>query len=97
LQPITLADDGFVDVAIDGVTVKLDLFAINNEIYDTAEKLKTADPNVRNLAIADLIKAKGFPTVSTKLACDLAEAIRLRIEGIKKKDDDTPVSSGSTA
>jgi len=92
LEPINLADDGFVDVTIDGVTQKLDLFEINNEFFAIREKLK--ETNEQNAAFVELIKSKGFPSVSHKLAIDLVDAIYERIDSLKKKPSDTPGSPG---
>jgi hypothetical protein len=88
MAAINLEDDGFIYVKIDGVEQRLDLFQLNNEIFAIMEKYKTASE--QNAAIAELVQAKGFPPVSHKLACNLANAVQNAMESLKKKPDGTP-------
>lgn len=91
MSGIDLGDeDGFIAVRFGDVEVQLDLYEVNNEIYEL-QKRHESQTTAFAQGVVDLLKAKGLPQVSHRVADRFAgEVFRLIDEmraAVKKKDE----------
>jgi hypothetical protein len=65
---IDLDDDGFIPVKINGVEKRLDLYLVNNRLYELGRQ-KAGKPDHEYIAgVVELLAELGFPDCSHRLA-----------------------------
>lgn len=87
MTPIDLGDDdGFADVTADGVTVRVDIYAVQNKIVDLGKA--NADDNPGFLKQVSAYMAElGFPSgISNRTAYRFSMAIQNAVTELEKKD-----------
>jgi len=108
MQPITLEeDDGFITVKIADTEQRLDLYQVHNQLVELRRRLEGKPTHETHQAVVDLLKERGFPDCSHRLADRFAVAVSERVAELeataKKKGPSsesaslTPSSAASTA
>lgn len=92
---IELEDLGFVTIAIGGVSQRLDLFAVNNKLWDLAKAHEGKSATDYHSAVVEFLKTLGFPECSHYLADKFIRAIWSAVDDIKKKEEVSHVSPAS--
>lgn len=98
-EPIDLGQDiGYVTVLLDGVEVRLDLFSVNNRLYELVQEHRGKSSGEFYAAAIDYIRSLGFPEVSHHAADRFMRAIWERMKQVKKADagESRPESPAST-
>ncbi len=103
MDPIELADDGFVNVTLKGdgseITQPVDLYEANNVLAELHKRFQGKPLAEYHAAIAEWLAKKGFPPVSHRVADKFATSIFDRVARLKNADagEPTPGLPGSTA
>mgnify|MGYP001595295017 CR=1 FL=1 len=93
---INLEEDGFVDVEFGGATVTLDLFDVNNRLFELEQQNKGKPQSEFNAAIVDLMAGLGLPRCSHRVAVRFHDSIAEEMLSLKKKQSPMPDSPAST-
>jgi hypothetical protein len=80
-------EDGYVTVAFEGATARLDLFDTHDKICAAMKGREAADAVP---AIASLMKSLGLPEPSRRVAVRFANAVMEAVAGLKKNADGPP-------
>lgn len=90
-------DDGFIDVTIGTVRQTLDLYSLNNALFEAQERAENGTE--RGKAFVAVLKSHGFPDVSTRYAFRFADAVFERMAALteeSKKKEGAAESASST-
>ena len=90
-------DDGYVVVKAAGAEVTLDLWEVNDRLYDYYGKNKDRPDADYNAGLVVLMTTLGLPKVSYRMAAKFADAIREAVAEKKGKPSATAGSPASTA
>jgi len=85
-----LDDDGFMLIEIDGQSTRVDVFAVNNQLFELAKKFQDKPLVGYHEAILDFMVSLGFPRGSHRLASKFELAITGQVELLKKKANPSP-------
>jgi len=107
MEPLKLDDDGMITVEIGEATAQLDLWEVNDKLYDITHAANLTGTNGEMAPgasdqmfekILDLMESKGLPRGSHRLANKFLDAIFAAVKELKKKDlgGSTPGSPDST-
>lgn len=99
MKPIKLdVEDGSLDVTIGDVTLSVDLYKVNNDLYEIGRAHLNRPVNDYQAAVAGYIASLGFPAVPHKTADDFVVAVTERVADLKKATagGPTPGSPAST-
>jgi len=92
---LEINDDGFVEVKLNGIVKRLDLYRVNNKLITLSNA--SPDPEGQNNKIVELLVAEGFGEVSHRAAIAFANAIAGAVADLKKKETSavSPTASAS--
>jgi len=101
MDPIDLGhDDGFVNVQLNGTTIRLDVFDVHNRIAVLSQEHDGQPIQTFHQAVVALMQELGFPQVSHCLADRFVVSLRKRAEALQgftvAAGATTPESPGST-
>lgn len=97
---IDLSEDGYVDLAIDGVTNRVDLFRTNNDLMELHQQCQRDEKSLTELheVVAEYIQSLGYTKPSHRVVVKFQIAITSAVENLRKNDggEPTPGSPDST-
>jgi hypothetical protein len=99
-DPISLEEDGFIEVTVAGKPQKLDLYCVNNTLVNIQNS--NPAPNDFHAAVAKYMEETlKYPKVSDRLALRFVEAIYAQMSNLQKKSGEekkpeSPASITST-
>ena len=88
-------DDEYIDVALGGATVRVDLYVANNRYAALCDQ--HSDPEAQADAWVEWLVSQGLPRMSHRTAFDLADAVVGRVAELKKTPDSSSASADSPA
>lgn len=95
-KAILLEDDGYVLIEIGDVEVRLDVFQVNNRLWEIGKKAQDKPLNDYHVAVVDFMVSLGLPSCSHRLASKFIDTIADQVEALKKKASPSPELPGST-
>jgi hypothetical protein len=95
----SIDDTGFIDVTINGQCVHLDLWQVNNNLYEIGRAHQDKPAAEYFAAVCDHLETLGFPRVSHWAADQFVSHITEAVNALKKgvEGASTPDSPASTA
>lgn len=85
---IQIEDDGYEQIEVGGVAVRVDLYEAHNTFV--ALSAANADATAFHAAVAAWAAAKGWPALSHRAADRLAAAVADRVAALKKAAPGSP-------
>lgn len=97
-EPLTITDDGFIAVEINGAKNRLDLYDVHNYLLELDADIRNKNPDapdvtvVRqfNAKVKDYLETLGFGTISTRAADEFASGIFEAVKALGKASADAP-------
>jgi hypothetical protein len=85
-----LTDVGFLDVTINGVLQRLDLYYVNNRLYELGRQFSNKPAPEYHTAVVQLLVELGFPDCSHHLADRFVRGIVEKVKQLGNAGSGTP-------
>lgn len=83
---LEIEDDGFIDVQLGESKVRIDLYAVYNQLIAIRDRhAGEADASPLNAATVDYMASLGFPRVSHKAGIAFTNGVKRAVEELEKK------------